>query len=98
MKTILAVLAAVLAAAALAVSLLHAGPRGVAGSQGPAGRPGSTGRSAIVAHLGLCVNMGVQTGVVYVPAGAVDPLTTPVLTDGVPSCPAGMFVSIVPQP
>ena len=91
---IAAAAAVLLAAAALAVSLTHAGPKGAAGAAGPAGH---TGQNAEVAHLGLCINMAVQTGVVYLPVDTADPITAPVLTDGVPSCPAGQFVSIVPQ-
>jgi len=86
--------ACVLAGAALAVSLTHSGPRG---RPGPPGLQGQTGHNAEVAHLGLCVNLAVQTGVVYLPVDTANPVTSPVLTDGVPSCPSGQFVSVVPQ-
>jgi hypothetical protein len=88
---IIAALAACLASAALAVSLTHTGPRGPAGSQG---QPGNPGRSAIVAHLGLCesTTVDISTGDLV----TVN-LYSPVLTDGVPSCPDGSFVSIVPS-
>ena len=91
-----AILAVLLAAAALVVSLTHRGLPGPPGPQGPAGPQGQTTYNAALAHLGLCVNLAVQTGTVYLPVDTSDPITAPVLTDGVPSCPAGQFVSIVP--
>jgi hypothetical protein len=84
------ILAAILAAAALAFALTHAGPRGVAGQRGPAGPQGQTGHNAEVAHLGLCVEWdSTGTYVAYI--------ATPTAIDGVPSCPTGQFTSIVPQ-
>ena len=96
---IVSVLAAALGAAALAVSLTHSGPAGTQGPRGQQGAPGQAGKAAETAHLGLCVNMAVQTGVVYMPVNSYNgsPVSSPVLTDGVPSCPSGQFVSIVPQ-
>lgn len=94
---ILGAVAVALSAAALTVSLTHHGTPGSRGLQGPAGPRGDTGRDAEVAHLGVCVNIGVQTGVLYLPVQVADPITSPLLTDGVPSCPAGQFVSVVPQ-
>lgn len=93
--------ATALAVAALAVSLLHAGPTG---PRGPQGSPGDTGKSATVAHLGLC-EIGMPDWINdisnYSPGSSQYPtlmVTAPVLTDGVPSCPTGTFVSIVPAP
>lgn len=85
-----AVAALGLAAAALAVSLLHAGPPGPAGARGPAGPAGQAGRDARLAHLGLCDN-GMAASIYEIV------LTPPVLEDGVPSCPNGSFVPVVPQ-
>ncbi len=93
--------ATVLAVAALAVSPLHAGPTG---PRGPQGSPGDTGKSATVAHLGVCEINGPEwandLGNYSPISGVTMPLmvTAPVLTDGVPSCPTGTFVSIVPAP
>lgn len=85
-----AVVACILAGTALAVGLNREGPTG------PRGPQGQTGRDAEVAHLGLCVNIATQTGVLYLPVDTANPVTSPTLTDGVPSCPSGQFVSIVP--
>lgn len=49
---IAAIVACILAGAALAVSVTHAGPQGARGPQGVPGRQGQTGRNAQVAHLG----------------------------------------------
>lgn len=94
LRTVLAAAACLFAAAALAVSLTHAGPRGLQGARGPQGPQGETGRDAEVAHLGVCVvatpdNMTGDMSFVNV--------TSPQLIDDVPSCPVGQFVSIVPQ-
>lgn len=77
---------------ALVVSITHKGPSGPPGPQGPQGQ---TGRNAEVAHLGMCFDVGTDSStgdVAYVL------LTSPLSVDGVPSCPSGSFVSIVPQP
>ena len=89
--SVLSAVACILAGAALAVSLLHAGPAGPGGPQGPAGPQGQTGRNAEVAHLGFC-DVGMAASM------DVPVLLPPVLIDGVASCPNGSFVSIVPQP
>jgi hypothetical protein len=89
---ICATLACILAGAALAVSLTHSGPRGL---QGPAGPQGTTGRNAQIAHLGLCWQFTNDTTTGDV-SGVY--LGAPTLSDGVPSCPSGQFISIVPQP
>jgi len=96
-SAVFSAVACILAGAALAVSLLYAGPAGPAGLRGPAGPQGQTGHNAEVAHLGVCWDMGT-----YLNSGATDSsfsgaLTAPVLTAGVPSCPVGSFVSVVPQ-
>jgi hypothetical protein len=88
---ICATLACILAGAALAVSLTHAGPRGLRGPEGP---QGATGRNAEIAHLGFCYQSNYDSTTsdvsgIYIGA--------PALTDGVPSCPNGQFISIVPQ-
>lgn len=87
-----ATVACILAGAALAVSLTHTGPRGV---MGPVGPQGSTGHNATVAHLGVCWNM--ETYLNNGGTNFLGAMTAPVLTDGVPSCPTGQFVSVVPQ-
>lgn len=92
--TWLGAVACVLASAALGASLAHGGPQGPQGPRGPQGPQGQTGRNAEVAHLGVCV--------VTVQDPATGDMqfvnvTSPVLTDGVASCTAGSFVSIVPQ-
>jgi hypothetical protein len=92
-------LTTVLAAVALAVSLTHHGPQGTRG-EGARGIQGSTGQNATVAHLGVCeqdaatwlANFGNYSPGTYMP----QLITAPVLTSGVPSCPVGSFVSIVP--
>lgn len=81
--------ATVLAGAALVVSLTHSGPTGVRGPTGPQGPAGNTGHSATVAHLGVCVSTDSSQS--YVTA-----VTVPVVMAGVPSCPIGSFISIVP--
>lgn len=91
-----AVVACILAGTALGVSVSHEGPRG---PQGPAGPQGQTGRAAETAHLGVCWNMEnvIDNAVTADPANPyAGGISTPVLTDGVPSCPVGQFVSIVP--
>jgi hypothetical protein len=99
MHALITGIACCFAAIALAVSLTHTGPRG---ERGPKDVTGSTGRSATIAHLGICELDSYQwmTNLSnYVPGQAAsDPplITAPVLTDGVPSCPTGNFVSIVP--
>lgn len=97
---VVSVVAAVMAGAALAVSLLHAGPAGQSGPRGPRGPAGNTGQNADVAHLGVCESFTTETLDNYNPVvtviTSVD-VYAPILTDGVPSCPTGSFVSIVPQ-
>jgi len=93
-----AVLACVLSGAALAVSLLHAGPAGQRGPQGPPGSQGSAGKAAQTARLGLCWSESFQDsgGVTWVDGVSID---QPVYDSGVYACPQGdTFVSIVPQP
>lgn len=98
---VVALVAAVIAGAALAVSLLHAGPRGPAGTQGQRGMPGprgsqgSTGQDAEVAHLGVCEEQYTQTSGTTTWVTSVS-IYSPVLTAGVPGCPSGSFVSVVP--
>jgi hypothetical protein len=95
-------IACVLAGAALAVSLTHAGPRGLAGPHGqagPAGKNGSTAQSAVTARLGTCWKAPATSN----GAGAVRvtwvSISQPVLADGVCTCPDGStFTSIVPAP
>jgi hypothetical protein len=100
-STILSAAACALAGAALAVSLLHAGPRGPqgpVGSRGPAGPQGNAGKAAQTARLGLCWSESFQNSgtVTWVDGISLD---QPVLSDGVYTCPQGdTFVSIVPQP
>ena len=93
------VIACALAALAMAVSLLHAGPPGRAGIQGPrglAGPAGSAGKSAQTARLGICWSVAYQDsgGVSWVGGVSID---QPVLASGVYTCPQGdTFTSIVP--
>jgi hypothetical protein len=93
---VLAAIAVLLSAAALFAAVSRSGPAGPTGPRGPLGTAGQTGKSAQVAHLGLCWNFNTwsdgQAGLT-----TNDLLTAPVLTDGVPSCPDGQFVSIVPE-
>ena len=95
-------LTALVAAASLTVSLTHAGPRGPEGARGargvagPRGGQGDTGRAAETAHLGLCVStssLNTTNGLEFF----VDGVSSPVVTNGVPSCPSGSFVSVNPQ-
>ena len=102
MKTagyVTSVAALVVAAAALAVSLLHVGPAGPRGSQGPAGRQGDPGKSAQTARFGICWSYSTQTSsdglTTWVTSVSVSPAQ---VTNGVYACPMGeQFVSIVPQ-
>jgi hypothetical protein len=93
-EKISAVVACVLAGAALVVSLTHHGPIGPRGAQGVQGPQGQTGKDAEVAHLGVCWSFTYDSTTGDV--SSVD-LSGPDLTDGVPSCPSGSFISIVPQ-
>lgn len=52
--------------------------------------PKHTGISAQIAHMGLCVGFDSTTGGI----GSIAPAT---VMSGVPSCPSGSFVSVVPQ-
>lgn len=83
--------AMLLAAIALLTVLLRPVPAGPAGPRGPQGSQGQAGRSAEVAHLGVCV--AYDSSYSYVAS-----VSAPVITSGVPSCPSGTFVPIVPQP
>ncbi len=97
-SVIFSAVACILTGAALAVSLLHAGPTGPRGFQGPAGPQGNAGKAAQTARLGLCWSESLQDngGVTWVNGVSID---QPVLQDGVYTCPQGdTFVSIVPQP
>jgi hypothetical protein len=100
-----AIAAAVLGAAALAVSFSHtgpAGPRGLPGQRGAQGPAGGAGQSAVTAHLGVCweSNLFTQTwtdGSSSTWLNNVN-LSQPELVSGVYTCPQGeQFVSIVPQ-
>ncbi len=95
LNRILAAVAVVVSALALVVSVTHRGPSGPPGPQGRQGQQGSTGHSAETAHLGICFSDYIDSATTDV--GAIV-LESPVLTNGVPSCPDGQFVSIVPQP
>ncbi|HMH89662.1 MAG TPA: hypothetical protein VK586_01125 [Streptosporangiaceae bacterium] len=98
---IISLIACAFAGAALGVSVAHGGPSGPRGPQGAPGPQGQTGRNAETAHLGVCVNITAgNMGFLQLSTSAWNldqPVTAPVLTDGVPSCPSGQFVSIVPQ-
>lgn len=91
--------AAVLAAAALAISLTHAGPRGARGAPGP---QGNAGAAAQTARLGICWSDSIFTQTwadgsssTWVNGVSLD---QPQLSNGVYTCPPGeTFVSIVPQ-
>lgn len=93
---VVSVIAAMLAGAALAVSLLHAGPAGRAGTPGP---PGPAGKAAAAVRLryGVCWIANYQTsgGLTWVDSLSIDSAQ---VTDGVYQCPQGeTFVSIVPS-
>lgn len=92
LNKVLLATAMVLSALALVVSVTHKGP---AGPPGPQGLQGGTGRNAETAHLGMCFSSSTDSATGDI-SGIL--LMPPVLTDGVPSCPGGQFVSIVPQP
>lgn len=93
-----ALVACVLAGAALAVSLMHAGP---SGPRGLRGAPGPPGRSVSVKqqHYGICwqsTSGGDGTGYYWVQSVSIDP---PQISNGVYQCPQGeTFVSIQPLP
>jgi hypothetical protein len=93
---IVAIVAMLIAAAALAVALMHGGPSGPAGPAGPAGQTGEAGHAAVVAHLGVCELSIENWSLVAQSDPSALVITAPVVTDGVPSCPQGQFVSIVP--
>jgi hypothetical protein len=89
--------ACVLAGAALAVSLMHAGP---AGPRGAAGPRGTAGQDAARARYGVCWSYATQASadgsVSWVTSVSIDPAQ---LASGVYQCPMGeTFVSIVPAP
>jgi hypothetical protein len=94
-EKIASAVACVFAGAALAVSLTHHGPDGPRGPSGPRGQIGQTGQNAEVAHLGVCWQYAYDSTTGDVSSVS---LSAPDLTDGVPSCPSGSFISIVPQP
>ena len=100
-SVILSTVACVLAGAALAVCLLHAGPQGPQGPpgvRGPSGPQGDPGRAAQASRFGICWSEFTQTGSgeVWVSSISID---QPVISSGVYTCPQGdTFVSIVPQP
>lgn len=52
--------------------------------------PKHTGLSAKIAHMGLCVGFDSTTG-------DVNNIAPATVMSGVPSCPSGSFVSVVPQ-
>jgi hypothetical protein len=88
-----------LSGVALGYSITHAGPQGPTGPTGPRGaqgQQGNTGQNAEVAHLGMCFSITTLTVDSTVIVTGVN-LYSPVLTDGVPGCPSGSFVSVVPE-
>jgi hypothetical protein len=99
LTAIAALLACALSGAALAVSLMHAGPRGPIGPTGPAG-PRGRPASATQQRYGVCWEQATQTST----DGSVSWITgidvsSPQLVSGVYQCPQGeTFVSIVPIP
>jgi hypothetical protein len=101
--SIAALVACILAGAALAVTLLHGGPRGLAGPAGPQGRTGKAGVSATQSRFGICwiapVNQtlaGIGAGYAAVAYVSIDQA---IYDHGVYTCPQGdTFVSIVPGP
>ena len=101
-SAVFAAFACALAGAALAVALLHAGPRGTAGAPGRQGPQGNAGAAAQTARLGICWSDSVFTQTwadgsssTWVNGVSLD---QPQLTNGVYTCPPGeTFVSIVPQ-
>jgi hypothetical protein len=98
LAAVASVIACILAGAALAMSLLHAGPagpQGPAGAQGPSGRPGT---SAAQNRFGVCWQYFTQTSdnLTWVTSVTIDQA---IYADGVYQCPQGeTFVSIVPGP
>ena len=98
-ERIVTIAALAAASAALAVSLLHAGPAGPRGAQGPAGRQGDPGRAAQTLRFGVCWSYTTQTSsdgsTTWVTSVDLSPAQ---VISGVYTCPAGQFVSIVPQP
>lgn len=101
---VVSIVAAMLAGAALAVSLLHAGPSGRHGSPGARGPAGPAGKpaSAQQQRLGICWNAPTNTGLSGAGFGnAVEYVTIDqaIYDHGVYTCPQGdTFVSIVPGP
>lgn len=92
-----AMLACLMAGIAAGIGLTHAGPRGPRGFEGP---QGNTGQNAEIAHLGLCATYDTETLDNYNPPVTVITnvnIYAPIITDGVPNCPNGSFISIVPQ-
>lgn len=92
---VVSVVAAMLAGAALAVSLLHAGPAGRSGAAGPPG-PAGKAASATRARYGICwvENFQTNSDITWISSVSIDPAQ---LADGVYQCPQGeTFVSIVP--
>jgi hypothetical protein len=87
---ILVMASLVLSVAAMVLALTHGGPAG------PPGPAGAAGHSAHIGHLGVCWSLGqdIQSG--NDPAFQ-NALTPPLAADGAVSCPAGVFVSVVPQ-
>lgn len=83
MSVIGAVMAVTVSGAALAVSLLHAGPAGRAGLAGP------PGPSAEVGKLGYCITIEGNTNI------WVTDISAPVVLDGVTQCLRGSFVPLV---
>ena len=94
---IVSVFAVIVSAVALIISLGHVGP---AGPRGPQGARGNTGQNAEITHLGVCESTSTETFNNYDPPVTVITsidIYSPEMMDGVPSCPSGSFVSVVPQ-
>jgi hypothetical protein len=76
------------------------GAQGPEGPQGPAGAAGATGAAgSSPTNLGVCVSQTTYTNYNYSPPQTFITnvsVTTPVLANGVESCPVGNFVSITP--
>lgn len=97
--SVAALVACVLAGAALAVSLAHAGPRGPAGPQGPPGKAISVQQ----ARYGVCWTYSMFTqnwsdgsSSTWVNGVNIEP---PQISSGVYQCPQGeTFVTIQPLP
>ena len=105
LPVVASLVAAILAGAALAVSVLHAGPRGLPGRQGATGSQGQPGKaaSATQERFGICWSETTFTqdwsngsSSTWVNGVSIDSAQ---IMSGVYQCPQGeTFVSIVPAP